>query len=109
MKSDLLALTMRQAYCVWGKSRQREATMPRIRSRQKWEELGIVGGNGLLDRRTFLRGGAAFAAAMTGYTLTRAAAAEPLKDDPWSLEMGAVTPPLQTPSRFEQHVVRTRS
>jgi len=82
---------------------------PNIRARQELERLEVVAGNGLLNRRAFLRGGAAFAAAVTGYTVARSAAAEPLKDDPWSLEMGAVTPPLQTPSRFEQHVVRTLS
>ena len=37
------------------------------------------------------------------------AAAEPLKDEPWSLEFGAITPALQTPSRFEKDVVRTLS
>src|SRR6266496_741507 len=84
-------------------------TTPNVRAKQELETLGVVAGNGLLDRRAFLRGGAAFAAAMTGYTVARSAAAEPLKDDPWSLGMGAVTPPLQTPSRFEKHVVRTLS
>ena len=44
----------------------------------------------------------------TGASAT-GAAAEPLKDEAWSLELGAVTPPLQTPSRFEKHVVRTLS
>jgi sulfane dehydrogenase subunit SoxC len=82
---------------------------PNIRARQELERLEVVAGNGLLNRRAFLRGGAAFAAAVTGYTVAGSAAAEPLKDDPWSLEMGAVTPPLQTPSRFEKHVVRTLS
>src|SRR5215218_4689036 len=70
-----------------------------------------VAGNGLLDRRALLGRGILLAGAVgtgTAGTLT-GAAAEPLKDDPWSLEMGAVTPALQTPSRFEQHVVRTRS
>src|SRR6266705_7138457 len=84
-------------------------TTPNIRARQELERLEVVAGNGLLGRRAFLRGGAAFAAAMTGYTVARSAAAEPLKDDPWSLGMGAVSPPLQTPSRFEKHVVRTLS
>ena len=79
------------------------------RSIQKLPEPVVVAGNGLLDRRTFIKGGAAFAAAVTGYTVTKAAAAAPLKDDPWSLETGAVTPALQTPSRFESHVVRTLS
>src|SRR5229473_2102058 len=84
-------------------------TTPNIRAKEELERLEVIAGNGLLGRRTFLRGGAAFAAAVTGYTVTRSAAAEPLKDDPWSLGMGAVSPPLQTPSRFEKHVVRTLS
>jgi sulfane dehydrogenase subunit SoxC len=70
-----------------------------------------VAGNGLVDRRALLGRGAALAGAMTagvGTALT-GAAAEPLADQPWSLETGAVTPPLQAPSRFEKHVVRTLS
>src|SRR2546428_48908 len=39
------------------------------------KNLVVVAGNRLLDRRAFLRGGAALAAAMTGYTLARPAAA----------------------------------
>ena len=35
------------------------------------------------------------------------AAAEPLEDGPWSLEVGDAIPPYQTPSRFEKTVVRT--
>src|SRR5207302_9693099 len=77
--------------------------------RQKLERLEVIAGNGLPGRRAFLRGGAAVAASVTSYTVARSAAAEPLKDDPWSLGMGALTPPLQTPSRFEKHVVRTLS
>ena len=73
--------------------------------------LEPVAGNGLLDRRALLGRGIMFAGAMTAGTSTTAAAAaaEPLKDDPWSLEMGAVSPPLQVPSRFEKNVVRTLS
>jgi len=70
-----------------------------------------VAGNGLLNRRALLGRGIVFAGAMgTGAagSLT-GAAAEPLKDEPWSLEMGAVTPPLQVPSKFEKNVVRTLS
>jgi len=75
------------------------------------DALEPVAGNGLLNRRALLgRGivlagaaGAGAAGALTG------AAAEPLKDDPWSLEMGSATPPLQTPSKFEKNVVRTLS
>jgi hypothetical protein len=36
------------------------------RAKQGWEALEVVAGNGLLDRRAFLKGGAALAAAMTG-------------------------------------------
>jgi len=42
--------------------------MPSGRSTRGWEDLEMAAGNGLLDRRAFLRG-AAFAAAMTGYSL----------------------------------------
>jgi sulfane dehydrogenase subunit SoxC len=73
------------------------------------ERFEPVAANGLLDRRAFLRGGTALAAVVTGYTFTKAARAEPLADAPWSREMGSATPPVQTPSRFEKQVVRTRS
>jgi hypothetical protein len=43
-------------------------TTPSNRSKRKWKKPEVVGGNGLFDRRAFLRGGAVFAAAMTGYT-----------------------------------------
>src|SRR2546427_1536349 len=66
-------------------------------------------GNGLLDRRAFLRGGAALAAAMTGYTLARPAAAAPLADDPWSRAPGTNVPAYGVPSRFQKSVVRTLS
>ena len=68
-----------------------------------------VAGNGLLDRRALLGRGILFAGAMTTGvgTLLTGAAAEPLKNDPWSLEMGAVVPPYQVPSRFEKDVIRT--
>src|SRR5882762_408079 len=73
------------------------------------KNLVAVAGNGLLDRRAFLRGGAALAAAMTGYTLARSAAAAPLADDPWSRAPGTNVPPYGVPSRFEKNVVRTLS
>src|SRR4051795_2126198 len=63
-----------------------------------------VAGNGLLDRRAFLRGGAALAAAMTGY-----ARAEPLAEAPWSKEPGELVPAYGTPSKFEKAAVRTLS
>ena len=83
--------------------------MPNDLSKRTWEAPAVVAGNGLLDRRAFLSGGAAFAATLTGYSLVKSAAAEPLADDPWSRETGAVTPDLQTPSRFEKRVARTLS
>ena len=82
-----------------------------IRKRRKAPPLEPIAGNGLLDRRALLGGGVMFAGAMTtgvGASLT-AAAAEPLKNDPWSLEMGSVVPAYQVPSRFEKDVARTRS
>jgi len=66
-------------------------------------------GKRLLDRRAFLRGGAAFAAAATGYTVARSAGAAPLADDPWSLVPGAISPPYEQRSRFEAKVARTLS
>src|SRR5256886_164128 len=73
------------------------------------QNLVAVAGNGLLDRRAFLRGGAALAAAMTGYTLARSAAAAPLADDPWSRAPGTNVPAYGVPSRFEKNVARTLS
>ena len=78
-------------------------------SKRPLDELVVVAGNGLLHRRAFLRGGSALAAGFMGYALARGAAAEPLVDDPWSRETGAVTPALQTPSRFEKSVTRILS
>jgi sulfane dehydrogenase subunit SoxC len=68
------------------------------------EKLQPVAGNGLLDRRAFLRGGAALAAAMTGY-----ARAEPLAEAPWSKAPGELVEPYATPSKFEKAAVRTLS
>ena len=79
------------------------------RSKQQSEELVVVAGNGLLDRRAFLRGGAAFAAAMTGYSLAVSAAAEPLADDPWSKVAGDLVTDYGLPSQFEKKVARTLS
>jgi sulfane dehydrogenase subunit SoxC len=70
--------------------------------------LDAVAGNGLLDRRALLGRGIALAGAM-GVGGATSAAAEPLADAPWSLAFGEITPPLQTPSRFEKNVVRALS
>src|SRR3989454_8507097 len=75
-------------------------TMPSNRSKRGPEEL---------DRRAFLRGGAAMAAAMTGARFVESAAAEPLADDPWSLVPGTTVPAYGVPSRFEKNVACTLS
>jgi sulfane dehydrogenase subunit SoxC len=80
--------------------RKRRASSPQIEQ---------VAGNGLLNRRALLRGGAAVAGAMTSGGALTGAAAEPLQNDPWSLERGLVVPPYQVPARFEKNVVRTLS
>ena len=80
--------------------RKRRASSPQIEQ---------VAGNGLLNRRALLRSGAVVAGAMTGGGALTGAAAEPLQNDPWSLERGLVVPPYQVPSRFEKNVVRTLS
>ena len=69
----------------------------------------FVAGNGLIDRRALIGTGALFAGALgagSAGSLT-GAAAEPLTDGPWSLQVGAAIPPYQTPSPFEKNVVRT--
>jgi sulfane dehydrogenase subunit SoxC len=68
-----------------------------------------VAANGLLHRRVFLRGGAAFAAAMSGYAVSDAALAQQLADDPWSRTRGQVLQPYAVPSAFEKQVARTLS
>src|SRR3954464_15413917 len=68
------------------------------------EKFQPVAANGLLDRRAFLRGGAALAAAMTGY-----ARAEPLAEAPWSKGPGELVPPYGTPAKHEKDAVRTLS
>ena len=68
-----------------------------------------VAGNGLIDRRVLLGQGVAIAGALStgvGASLT-SAAAEPLKDDPWSLELGSSIKSYELPSRFEKNVART--
>ena len=84
-------------------------TKPRNRAMGPSKDTQAVAGNGLLDRRAFLRGGAAFAAAITSYSMAKSASAEPLADDPWSKLPGALSPPYEKRSRFEEKVVRTLS
>ena len=68
-------------------------------------DIAVVAGNGLLDRRAFLR---ASGILFTGYALSPARA-EPLSEPPWSREPGTVVPPYGTPSKYEKAVVRTLS
>src|SRR5205807_8028063 len=82
---------------------------PSDRAERELKNLEAVAGNGLLHRRAFLRGGAALAGAMTGYTLVPSASAQQLTDDPWSLAPGVTVPDYGTRSRFEKNVVRTLS
>ncbi|HEY4919489.1 MAG TPA: sulfite dehydrogenase [Xanthobacteraceae bacterium] len=67
-----------------------------------------VAGNGLLNRRALLGQGIALAGAI-GVGGATGAAAEPLKDESWSLAFGEITPALQAPSRFEKNVTRALS
>ena len=83
--------------------------MPSSRSTRQGEDLEVVARNGLLDRRAFFKGGAAFAAAMTGYTLSDTAAAQQLADDPWSRGAGNPIAAYGVPAPFEKNVVRTLS
>ena len=75
------------------------------------QTLEAAAGNGLIDRRALLGRGMVLAGAMgAGIGPSSAAAgAEPLTDDPWSLEVGDPMPLYQVPSKFEAKVVRTLS
>src|SRR5437879_3751383 len=80
---------------------------PSDRAERELKNLEVVAGNGLLHRRAFLRGGAALAGAMTGYSLVQSASAQQLADDPWSIVPGVTVPDYGARSRFEKDVVRT--
>src|SRR5216684_4121882 len=75
------------------------------------QTLEAAAGNGLIDRRALLGRGMVFAGAMgAGIGPSSAAAgAEPLADDPWSMEVGDPMPLYQVPSKFETKVARTLS
>jgi sulfane dehydrogenase subunit SoxC len=72
-------------------------------------DVEIVAGNGLLHRRAFLTGGAALAAAFTGYTLSDSVAVQQLADDSWSTKPGVPIPEYGVPSSFEKPVARILS
>src|SRR3989442_15348525 len=61
-----------------GTRSRRPAMEPKDRVKEELERLEVVAGNGLLNRRAFLRSGTAVAGAMMGYTFVRPAAAERL-------------------------------
>src|SRR4029077_6398953 len=84
--------------------------MSKKRVRAQSPEPEVVAGNGLLHRRALLGQGIIYAGAVsTGLAASlTGAAAEPLKEGPWSMHVGSVIPPYQTPSRYEAHVVRTQ-
>ena len=76
---------------------------------QQWKTEEPAAANGLLHRRAFLTGGAAVAAAITGYTQSDSIVAQQLKDDPWSAAAGGLLTDYGVPSRFEKTVARTLS
>jgi sulfane dehydrogenase subunit SoxC len=74
------------------------------------DALEAAAGNGLIDRRALLGRGAMIAGAMgVGLGSSAAAGAEPLTEEPSSLEFGDRTAPYQVASKFEAKVVRTLS
>jgi sulfane dehydrogenase subunit SoxC len=73
------------------------------------KDIEVVAANGLLHRRAFLTGGAALAAAMTGYTLSDTVAAQQVADEAWSTKPGIPIPEYGVPSSFEKNVSRTLS
>src|SRR5450432_3089233 len=75
------------------------------------QPLEAAAGNGLIDRRALLGRGMVFAGAMSAGIgpSSAAAGAEPLADDPWSMEVGDPMPLYQVPSKFETKVARTLS
>jgi sulfane dehydrogenase subunit SoxC len=83
--------------------------MRMVRQNRTQPDLPVVAGNGLIDRRALLGRGAAIAGAMgvAAPALATGAAAEPLADPAWSLQVGDAMPAYQVPSRFEKGVVRT--
>ena len=78
-------------------------------SRRDLNKVPAVAGNGLLDRRLFLRGGAAFAAAITGYSVAKSAGAQSFADDAWTKVPGVNVPSYGARSKYEAKVTRTLS
>jgi sulfane dehydrogenase subunit SoxC len=83
--------------------------MSKSERRGRAPSLDFVAGNGLINRRALLGQGIAIAGAMSAAGTATGAAAEPLKNERWSLEFGSIMPPVQTASSFEMDVARTLS
>jgi sulfane dehydrogenase subunit SoxC len=90
-------------------SLREDTIMSKSNSRGRAPSFEPVAGNGLINRRALLGQGIAIAGAMGAGAGMTSAAAEPLKDEKWTLQFGAVTPALQTPSQFEKNVTRSLS
>jgi sulfane dehydrogenase subunit SoxC len=69
------------------------------------KDLQPAAGNGLFDRRALFKGGAALAAAMSGYSLSKSAAAETLEDAEWMITQGREVPAYGAPSPMETEAV----
>ena len=78
-----------------------------MRKGKRPSSSGAVAGNGLIDRRALLGAGVTIAGAMGTGSAPTSAAAEPLKDDPWSLEPGSSIKSYLAPSAFEKNVALT--
>ena len=85
--------------------------LARLSPNRRGAQSEAAAGNGLINRRSLLGRGVSYAGAAGVGVVAAAtgAAAEPLRDDAWSQELGSGLLSLQVPSRFEKHVVRTRS
>jgi sulfane dehydrogenase subunit SoxC len=71
--------------------------------------LERVAANGLVNRRVLLGRGIALVGAVGAGVVSVSAGAEPLADDPWSLETGDASLSYQVPSKYEKAVIRTLS
>ena len=70
-------------------------------------DVELVAGNGLIHRRVLLTGGAAFAAAMTGYIPRDTAFADALEVEPWmKFPTGDGFSAYGQPSKYESEVAR---
>jgi len=83
--------------------------MSTTRRRGRTPSFDLVASNGLINRRVLLGKGIAVASAMGAAATVTGAAAEPLKDEEWSLEFGSIMPSVQVASNYEKDVVRSLS